>query len=63
MGPIAAFGSSTLRPVHSKLLATPQLTVPLSRFNDGTTDYTGRIWPGTMKDGGKLVAFRGSLSP
>lgn len=33
-------------------IADPETHMPGNRFNDGATDYQGRFWAGTMKDGG-----------
>lgn len=33
-------------------IANPEADKPMNRFNDGTTDMQGRLWAGTMKDGG-----------
>lgn len=33
-------------------LSDPESHLPDNRFNDGTTDMQGRLWAGTMKDGG-----------
>ncbi|HEY8594211.1 MAG TPA: SMP-30/gluconolactonase/LRE family protein [Devosiaceae bacterium] len=34
-------------------IADPEARLPDNRFNDGTTDMQGRLWAGTMKDGGE----------
>lgn len=33
-------------------IVDPEADMPGNRFNDGTTDMRGRLWAGTMKDGG-----------
>jgi len=37
-------------------LHDPEADLPANRFNDGTTDPKGRLWAGTMKDGGEPSA-------
>jgi len=37
-------------------LHDPEAHLPENRFNDGATDPKGRLWAGTMKDGGSTTA-------
>lgn len=37
-------------------LHDPEAHLPDNRFNDGATDPKGRLWAGTMKDGGSTTA-------
>lgn len=42
-------------------LTDPESDLPGNRFNDGTTDYQGRFWAGTMKDDGGEPEPRGQF--
>jgi sugar lactone lactonase YvrE len=37
-------------------LSDPEADLPANRFNDGATDMQGRLWAGTMQDGGEPEA-------